>query len=187
VWPFKNRSRPRCGICGRRLTLPKSGVLGERTVQPYHPYRCAACGRVFHFSCLDKRKGAVIGPKSYVLELVCPRCGTPEVERASVKPIPETPERLVSRRAKELQAKHGGLVEVRCRANDDIELVYADGTSVDGCLDGRTQLLTCGYAGQGPRQLHAFLRASEFHISLEAVYETCAPYTLRPGDKSITK
>jgi DNA-directed RNA polymerase subunit RPC12/RpoP len=181
MWPFKKKKTARCGICSRRLTLLEWEDLRETPEDP--PYRCPACGRVFCFRCLDKRKGAVVSPKSYVLELVCPLCGASKIKYALRIPFPEAPEETVRRRAKELQAKHGALVEARCLADNNVELMYGDGTVVDGKLGEQTKLITCGYAGQGPRQFHAFLTESGFQISVDEVYDRRPPYVLRPQSR----
>lgn len=179
MWPFKKRKMARCGICSRRLTLLEWGEDWRETLED-PPYRCPACGRVFCFHCLDKRKGEVISPKSYVVELICPRCGSLEIKHAFRKPFPEAPEETVRRRAKELQAKHRGLSEARCFTDNHVELVYGDGTVVDGKLGGQVLLITCGYMGQGPRQFHVLLTESGFQISADEIYHRRPPYTLWP-------
>lgn len=174
---FKRGKKIECGVCGRHLTLLEWEDLRKLPENP--SYRCETCNQVFCFDCLGKKKGSSVGTGSYEVNLVCPRCGSAEIKYALRKPFPETPEKTVRRRARELQAEHGPLVKVECLANNDINLAYKDGMVVDGKLGGQQLLVTCGYAGQGPTQFHAFLVESGFKISVDEIYDKRPPYTLR--------
>jgi len=179
MWPFKSKSAAKCVSCSRRLTLLEWSELRHPPDPKDAPYKCYACGQVFCFDCLDKGQGAPVGTHGHRVVLSCSHCGASEIKYATIEPLPEDPEKTVARRANELKAGHGRLVEVRCVAQEYIELEYKDGTVIDGRLGGDKNLLTCGYGGQGPTQFHIFLTASGFQISRDEVYDKKPPYTLR--------
>ncbi len=181
MWLFKWKERTKCEICGRKLTLLEWKDLGNTDGRSPEddPYRCSACNRIFCFDCLNKRHGQKVGRDSYVLEFICPTCGSSSIKYAFTKPLPESPEELVRRKAKELQIEHGELVKVRCIAQNSIELIYRDGRSVDERLGEQERQITCGYAGTGPTLFHTFLTESGFQISLDEVFDKHPPYILQ--------
>jgi len=77
--------------------------------------------------------------------------------------------------ARQLIAKHGDLVEVRCVSGHHpchIELVFSDGEKiVVGKHSGRVDIsmMKAGYHGTGPSCFHAFLDEAGFDVTLEQV------------------
>jgi len=179
MWPFSKRIQ--CAICRRKMTplnLKDLARISGSAAESY-PYRCSSCGQVFCFNCLNRQEGPRVGSGLYSVKLVCPRCSSLEIQYAFSKPLPESPDDLVRRKARELRTKHGRLVKVNCKAQDSIALMYQDGTVVDGRLGEQRPQLTCGYAGQGPSQFHSFLVASGFNVSMQEIYDKRPPYVLQ--------
>jgi len=174
---FRRREGVSCKVCHQRLTLLEWEDLRNLPKNP--PYRCETCNQVFCLDCLLKGRVQSVGTGFYQVMLVCPQCGSAVIRYALKEPLPENPGETVRRRARELQSEHGPLVRVQCITDVDIRLIYKDGAVIDGRLQGGQLLLTCGYAGQGSTQFHAFLTESGFQISLEDVYDRHPPYTLR--------
>jgi hypothetical protein len=170
-----------CASCGQKMVLPELKDIaagGWHSPQGY-PYRCRTCDGVFCFNCLKQSRGIDFGGGRHSVDLACPRCLTLSISYAHTGPEPEDPEDLVRRRARELLALHGKLVEVRCLAKDRIEFVYGDGKVVDQRLGGAKTLVTCGYTGQGPRQFRAFLVQSGVETSGDEVRGISPPCVLK--------
>lgn len=176
MWPFGSKKKILCASCKRELTLMKMKDL--RRPAAAESYQCSDCGKIFCFQCLVKREVRDRGGSSEIL-LTCPHCKSSIIRYALERPLPLDPEAVVRQKAKQLESAHGKLVEVRCIANDHIEVVYKDGVVLDARLGGEKPLFTCGYAGQGPKQFHAFLEESGYKIDIEKIYDRHPPYKLK--------
>ena len=88
--------------------------------------------------------------------------------------------------ARQLIAKHGDLVEVRCVSGHNpchIELVFSDGAKiVVGEHSGRVgiSIMKAGYHGTGARCFHAFLDEAGFDVTFEQVVKMENGTVLRP-------